>query len=188
MRVIYNIYQNARACVKLNHVLSHSFPCNIGVRQGDNISPLLFSLFINDFKDFISRKYSGLTSITSLSQIHLDNDLEFYIKLYILLYADDTIILAENAQQLQNALDGLAEYCRNWKLKINYDKTKIIRFSKRRCKKLNVFRINGEVIEIVDNYVYLGTTIRFNGKIQDAQQKQVIQAKKALSAIFFTKI
>ena len=105
-----------------------------------------------------------------------------------MLYADDTIILAENAKELQMALDALADYCRIWKLKINIDKTKIIRFSKRRCKKLNVFRLNGEVIEIVDNYVYLGTTIRFNGKFHDAKMKQVTQAKKAFSAIFSQKV
>ena len=45
-----------------------------------------------------------------------------------------------------------------------------------------------EVIEIVDNYVYLGTTIRFNGKFHDAKMKQVIQAKKAFSAIFSQKV
>ena len=109
MRVIYNIYENAKACVKLNNGISHSFPCNIGVRQGDNISPLLFSLFINDFKDFIATKYCGLRSITNLSQNYIDSELEFYIKLYILLYADDTVIFAENAKELQVALDALAD-------------------------------------------------------------------------------
>ena len=188
MRVIYNIYENAKACVKLNNVISYSFPCKIGVRQGDNISPLLFSLFINDFRDFIATKYCGLTSLTSLSQNYIDSELEFYIKLYILLYADDTVIFAENAKELQLALDALSDYCSIWNLKINIDKTKIIRFSKRRSKKLNVFKLNGEVIEIVDNYVYLGTTIRFNGKFHDAQKKQILQAKKALFAVISKKV
>ena len=73
-------------------------------------------------------------------------------------------------------------------MKINIDKTKIIRFSKRRSNKLNVFKLNGEVIEIVDNYVYLGTTIRFNGKFHDAQKKQILQAKKALFAVISKKV
>ena len=136
MRVIYNIYENAKACVKLNNVISNSFPCNIGVRQGDKISPLLFSLFINDFKDFISTKYNGLTSITNLSQNNFDSELELYIKLYILLYADDTVIFAENAKELQAALDALADYCSIWKLKINIEKNKIIRFSKHKSNEL----------------------------------------------------
>ena len=55
-----------------------------------------------------------------------------------MLYADDTVIFAENAKELQVALDALADYCSIWKLKINIDKTKIIRFAKRRSNKLNV--------------------------------------------------
>ena len=95
LRVIYNIYHKAKACVKLNNIISHSFNCNIGVRQGDNISPLLYSLFINDFKSFLANRYNGLTGLSSLIQENLDMELKAYIRLYVLLYADDTIILAE---------------------------------------------------------------------------------------------
>ncbi|CAL4162031.1 unnamed protein product, partial [Meganyctiphanes norvegica] len=122
---------------------SHSFNCNIGVRQGDNLSPLLFSLFINDFKSFLANKYKGLSDITSLLRNNFDMELESYIELYVLLFADDTVILAESANELQLALDALQDYCRIWKLKINVDKSKIIRFSKRRTKNLPNFILNG---------------------------------------------
>ena len=187
LRVIFNIYQKAKACVKLNDVISSSFPCNIGVRQGDNISPLLFSLFLNDFRDFIANRYNGLTCINNLAQTNLDMELESYILLYILLYADDTIILAENAKELQLALNALADYCQIWKLNINIDKTKIMRFSKRKSKNPNIFTIEGKIIENVDNYIYLGTNIKFNGKFHEAQNKQLLQAKKALWGIFSQK-
>ncbi|CAL4094820.1 unnamed protein product, partial [Meganyctiphanes norvegica] len=110
-------------------------------------------------------------------------ELESYIELYVLLFADDTVILAESANELQLALDALQDYCRIWKLKINVDKSKIIRFSKRRTKNLPNFILNGETINIVDTYVYLGTTIKFNGKFVDAKNKQLFQAKRALSSI-----
>ena len=153
MRVVYNIYLNAKACLKLTNIISSSFLCNIGVRQGDKISPLLFSLFINDFKDFIANRYKGLTCINTLNQENLDRELESFLILYVLLYADDTIILAENAKEMQLALDGLADYCKLWKLKVNIEKTKIIRFSKRRSKNITVFNLNWEIIENIDSYI-----------------------------------
>ena len=88
---------------------------------------------------------------------------------------------------MQYAIDGLADYCKLWKLKVNIEKTKIIRFSKRRSKNVTVFNLNGELIENVDSYIYLGTTIKFNGKFQDAKNKQILQARKALSAIYSQK-
>ena len=53
--------------------------------------------------------------------IHLlcdSDDIEVYFKLYLLLYADDTVILAETQEQLQAALSSIFYIVRlgNWKL------------------------------------------------------------------------
>ena len=185
MRAIHNIYQNTKACIKLNNTVSNSFNCNIGVRQGDNLSPLLFSLFINDFEAFLSEKYNGLRCMENLfADISDIDDFETFLKLYVLLYADDTIILAESPDELQIALNALSDYCNQWKLKINVDKTKIIRFSKRKSKTFNyVFHLNNETVELVDSYVYLGTKFSYNGKFKEAIKKQLLQAQRALFAI-----
>ena len=58
------------------------------------------------------------------------NELDLYIKLYTLLYADDTILLAETAQGMQSMLDKLFSYCQTWKLQVNPSKTKVVIFSK----------------------------------------------------------
>lgn len=36
------------------------FVCNVGVRQGENLSPLLFALYLNDFAKYMSQWYKGL--------------------------------------------------------------------------------------------------------------------------------
>ena len=41
-----------------------------------------------------------------------DNDVEVYLKLYALLYADDTVIFAEISSEIQRALNAMSEYCR----------------------------------------------------------------------------
>ena len=60
LKIIYQLYKQAKSCVKKDSMFSDFFPCEMGVRQGENLSPLLFTLFLNDFKDFISTSYRGL--------------------------------------------------------------------------------------------------------------------------------
>ena len=43
--VIKNMYDMAKSCVRQNNLMSEYFLCNIGVRQGDNLSPLLLPFF-----------------------------------------------------------------------------------------------------------------------------------------------
>ena len=101
MKLIHNLYQNTKACIKLNNEISSSFNCNIGVRQGDNLSPLLFALFINDFENELNTKYQGLSRLNNLfSQVFQNDEIETFLKLYILLYADDIIVMADSAEEL----------------------------------------------------------------------------------------
>ena len=41
-----------------------------------------------------------------------------------ILYADDTVILAESQEQLQAALNSICLYCQTWKLEVNPAKNK----------------------------------------------------------------
>ena len=50
LRVIRDMYAKARSCVKTRHGVSQFFASNVGVRQRENLSPVLFSLFLNDLK------------------------------------------------------------------------------------------------------------------------------------------
>ena len=67
------------------------FTCMYGVRQGDNLSPSLFSLYINDFARAINDLNVGVPLLnTSVS---------------ILLYADDVVLVAESEANLQSMLN-----------------------------------------------------------------------------------
>ena len=46
------------------------------------------------------------------------------LNMFVLLYADDTIVLAENACELQKALDAVHDYCGMYKLTVNIKKLK----------------------------------------------------------------
>ena len=107
----------------LKHV--EFFNCNIGVRQGENLSPFLFSLYINDLEEFLLNK--NVVGIHSISNA-IENELLVYFKLLVLFYADDCVIMAESAEEFQNALNEFQMYCFEWKLTVNVDKTKILIF------------------------------------------------------------
>lgn len=54
------MYSNAKSCVKESDRLSEFFSCNHGVRQGENLFPILFAIYLNDLKDFIGGVSVGL--------------------------------------------------------------------------------------------------------------------------------
>ena len=175
LNVVRNMYKNAKSHVTVNNVISDSFPCQAGVRQGENLSPLLFAIFLNDLKCFLSNKYNGLSMMTeSISQ-----ELNVFMIIFCLLYADDTLLLAENNIELQKALDGLHDYCNKWSLKVNLDKTKVIVFSRGKVRKFKHFKFGENQIDVVDDYIYLGTKFNFNGLFQKAIDKQVFQALRS---------
>ena len=47
------MYTNIKSCVSIDGEQSDFFMCNCGVRQGENLSPVLFSLFLNDLEDYL---------------------------------------------------------------------------------------------------------------------------------------
>ena len=74
LNVIKNLYSNAKCYVKMNGKLSNVFKSEIGVKQGDNSSPLFFSIYSSDLESFLSSKYGGLAYISELTE----NDDDLY--------------------------------------------------------------------------------------------------------------
>ena len=149
LRLIHNLYSNIKSCVSVNGKQSDYFGCFTGVRQGECLSPLLFSIYINDMdKYFLNNECSFLK--------HPDL-LENAINLLLLLYADDTVIFADDPQTLQKSLHCLEIYCNKWKLKVNVAKTKVMIFGKRQYNGDATFIFKGNNLEIVNEFKYLGT-------------------------------
>ena len=103
-------------------------------------------------------------------------------KLNSLIYADDLVILSRSKTGLQTCLIRLSSYCNSWMLSINPKKTKVMIFQKRakKCTESS-FHIDNEIIEIVQNYTYLGTLISSTGNFSMPLGKL---KEKALHALF----
>ena len=134
---------------------SDYFQCYIGESQADNLSPLLFALFINDISHYVGMSYKGLC-VSKSRYPSLESKDALFLKLFVLLYAGDTIILAENKHDLQKTLNSVHEYCTEFKLIVNTNKTKIIIFSRGKVRRFTKFKYNCDIIEVVSHYVYMG--------------------------------
>ena len=140
-------------------------------------NPFLFSLFLNDIDTFLENK--NITGLQTISD-ETENNLDIYLKLFILLYADDTTLLAETANDLQTQLDAFYEYCNLWKLKVNADKTKVMVFGNGRLPQNLSFSYDNLNLEIVKNFNYLGIIFTRTGNFSLTKKNLADKALKAM--------
>ena len=84
-----------------------------------------------------------------------DNVLNVYLKLFVLLYGDDTVVFATSEETLIQSLTLFSNYCNQWKLDIDYDKTKVLVLGDRINRQRHI-RIENYRIEILNEFKYLG--------------------------------
>ncbi|MEW8548204.1 MAG: reverse transcriptase domain-containing protein, partial [Candidatus Thiodiazotropha sp.] len=143
-----------------------------------NLSPVLFAIFLNDLEDYlVQHNCNGITLDSNNQGILL------YLKIFVLLYADDTVVFGTDATSFQENLNYFYEYTRIWKLKINYDKTKIMIFGTRNDDQFE-FRIGESFIAICDEFKYLGVIFSKSRSFYKAMRHNVDQAKKALHLLY----
>ena len=108
--IIKNMYSYSTSCVKINDKLTEFFATKLGVKQGDNLNPNLFKIFINDLPSYLSN---------TKDPVILDNS-----PIHCLMYADDIVLLSKSAEGMQEKLDKLSAFCTDWCLDINIKKNK----------------------------------------------------------------
>ena len=174
--IIKSMYNNVRTRVKHNGCLGKSFTSNIGVRQGECLSPFLFSMYLNDLESELATK--GLPGI-DIGRLNI----------YLLMYADDIILFGKTPYELQGALKILEDYCNRWKLRVSTAKTKIMVFRKGGRLPDNIqFLYNNSPIEKVKQFRYLGVVFTTGGSSFETQKTLSGQALKSIFTLnkYFT--
>ena len=102
------MYSDVKSCVRYNGEISDFIKVTNGLLQGEGLSPFLFSLYTNDFENFLISNTSDNVELRDLS-------------LFLLQYADDTVLFSDSVRGLQSMLDCLHEYTQNWNLSVNVE-------------------------------------------------------------------
>lgn len=144
IRCIENLYWNQTAQIKLDGDLSNNVQIRKGVRQGCVLSPLLFNLYSEAvFREALEEKEIGI----KVNGMWINN----------IRYADDTVLITDNMQDLQRLVNIVGEHSRSVGLNINTKKTKFLVIT----KDMNAFEdseitFNTMRIERVNKFKYLG--------------------------------
>jgi len=152
-----------RTCVKVNGTSTQEYPMVKGVPQGDPLSCLLFSLFIESLSRYLKSR-PDLAGVSAFGG---------QIKLLLLLYADDLVILASSSDELQRALLHVKAWSDAWRMPISTGagKTEAMLLtvaSSRPAFPAPLQLAPGQFIQWVDSYKYLGYILRSDLSDEDA--------------------
>ncbi len=166
--LVKHMYSETTSSIKLPNGLSDMFQTNTGIKQGDNLSPTLFNIFIDDITDVF--QHCGALNLGEA-------------RVSCLIYADDLLILSDTPGGLQKALNNLDKYCKTWHLEVNTEKTHIVIF--RATKKIEdcEFSLGQHIIKIVDQVKYLGIIWTYTGNFDHAMKDLKIRAMRAMFKI-----
>lgn len=172
-RAIKSMFDRVEGVVRMNGETSGTFLLEKGVKQGDSLSPLLFVIFMDEVlkvcKARTEKSFVGMWKLRPVS-------------CQALAYADDVVLIADSVGKLQNAVTEWTETLRERGMEVNKDKSQVMMVA-RTDEQVSPITIDcgGQLLEQVEAYVYLGTTIHQTGKLQGEIRNRV---KKATAAYY----
>ena len=155
IEILKDIYTDSSVTVHL-HKESEKIRIKRGVRQGDTISPKLFTATLES----IFRRLNWENKGVKIDGEFLSN----------LRFADDIFLGTETPQELQQMLQELSDESRQMGLTMNITKTKVMVVDN------NPINVNNVLIENVPGYVYLGQHYSLKEKNQDKEIQRRIMA------------
>ncbi|KAK6745840.1 hypothetical protein RB195_012140 [Necator americanus] len=95
-------------------------------------------------------------------------------------YADDVVIFAESSTKLQHVVNLVSKLAAAYGLRLRPDKCKQMWISSRPRKGI---RVDGQPIELVDEFCYLGCTLKNNGSYERDVQQRCAKATSAFNSL-----
>jgi hypothetical protein len=106
------------------------------------------------------------------------------LNLFLLMYADDTVLFSENGDDLQKMINSVNICSNEYGLYINLLKTKIVIFRNRgHAKAEEKWFLNGNKIDVCNELMYLGILFYYTGNFVHSQQMLSNQGSKAVFSL-----
>ena len=168
--LIKELYTGQEAAICTNCGIAEWFNIERGVRQGCILSPYLFNIYMEDImRDGRTVNFDELNM-----QGHKVRDLH---------YADDTSLLSHSVWGLSSLVEAVDKHSGKKFLNLNARKTKLMKTDK--AKEDLEIKVNGETLEIVSKYVYLGSSISGDGDGMEEIRKRLAMAIHKLTKMKF---
>jgi hypothetical protein len=169
------MYENILMAVKSQGQLGPTFATTQGTKQGGELSPLLFGLFIEQFHELLKSQCPGMGP--AIGDMRVPD----------VLYADDIACLSTDPAHIQEALDVLSLFCKLLGVRVNTSKTHIVIF--RESKQLPValqryaWHYNGVPVGLKPEFKYLGATFHCTKGLVTAADSLAIAGRRAMHAL-----
>ena len=165
-----SLYDGIQCCVHVNGLKTNWFTVKCGLKQGCNLSTLLFNLFINDQVDTINSTNIG---------IDIDGE-----SVAALLYAEDLVLLATSEQDLQIILNVLNDWCDKNRMTINENKSNLVHFRTPSMERTNhSFTCGKRKLVVTDRYKYLGLILTKYLSYEEMAKNVAKSAGRALGIV-----
>ena len=176
LKGVKSFYVDSRACVRVGSGVSDWFPVKVGLRQGCVMSPWLFNVYMDGVVREVSR---GVLR----RGVRMLNDEVGEWCINQLLFADDTALVAESEEDLKRLVQEFGRVCKRRKLKVNVGKSKVMRCSRVRDGRRMSIVLDGEQLEEVSSFKYLGSKVAVDGKIGEEVSARVNEVSKVLGGM-----
>lgn len=150
---------------------STTFWTRNGLRQGCPLSPLLFAIYISDLEMVMNNWQSGGTRVGSCS-------------IRCLAYADDIVLIAKTPGELKDMISCLERYSRRRDMIISTEKTKVMKFSAGGRRSSQKWFCNGEVLEEVTSFNYLGFVFQSSGSHKNHLKLLAARGKSQVATVW----
>ena len=170
IEVIKNWFSKCYGLVRWGRAFSRPFLINSGVRQGGILSPILFTVYINEILESLKSSKKGC---------FLNGDF-----IGCIFYADDILLLSISYSEMQNMLSLCEKLSKKLDLKFNVLKSQFIRIGckfKYVCADLVLY---GQPLPRVQEIKYLGIFLKEGKTFSTSNANAKIKFYRSFNAIY----